>query len=440
MGPRSGVEVRLFRGLVLAAVVLSSGLKAASEPWLPALFGDHMVVQADTPVRVWGRDLPRALVTVSLADESATAKADLHGRWSAELPPLKPGGPYVLDIAGSAVRSFRDVLVGQVWLGSGQSNMELPLRLTRGGGLEVNHATDPELRLFTVDRTAAFKPLDQVAGAWSVCSPSSAAGFSAVAYGFGRDLRRALKMPVGIIASSWGGTPGEDWVPRQALDAREPYRTLAARLDRNTEARKLWEHGQAYDLQVKDLRLVSASGRGAGPLALPLAGWDHEEKPGSSGVLSDRDGILGYQGQVQGSAWARLGRALFTPGSDAPLDFGPHEALAFSARGDGSWTLGLGGPEIRDGDLYASPPFTLTRAWTAFNIPLSELRQGGWGMVEPFTPHRVARIAFSVQVPFWPDLVSTAYNGMIAPLTRFPLAGVLWYQGESNVGRAEQYA
>jgi len=427
----------LALGLALLMLPQTAHPSAVQALWLPRIFGDHMVLQADRPLAVWGTDAPGTLVSVSVAGASASGTAGADGRWSVRLEPLAPGGPTTLSVHGSSTEAFSDVLIGEVWLGSGQSNMELAMRVTRDRDTELPAAAQPQIRLFTVERHAAFGPQADLGGSWQVCSPDTAKDFSAVAYHFGRELRRALGRPVGLIVASWGGTPGEDWVPRADLDADEPWRGLVAGWDQAPGRRDLWSRGQDFSLEVKDLRLVKADGSA---LELPAQGWAHNEKPGSSGAIRSANGGLVYAGTVQGGAWASSELPLREAQGGGGLDVRPYEAVAFKARGKGSFTLALGQGDIMDNDVYASAPFDLGRSWTDQRVAIASLKQGGWGAPEAFTPHAVSKAAFVLQVPYWPDLGAAAYNGMVAPLAGLSLRGVLWYQGESNAGRADQYA
>src|SRR5665213_1248833 len=411
----------------------------ASAPvfWMPAIFGDHMVLQAGQNLEVWGRDAPGTRVTVAVAGMAAQARADAQGNWAAHLRALPAGGPYTLDVEGSAPRVIKDVLVGEVWLGSGQSNMELALRATQDRDADIPKADDPTLRLFTVDRVASLKPLDDLIGHWEVCTPKTAADFSAVAFYFGRELQKALHKPVGLIAASWGGTPGEDWVSRAALDAHQPFQALAASWDKEKGRLDLWSKGMDYQLQIKDLRLGKRDGSG---MPLPVDTWTTNEKPGSTGSVRVEQGVLSYEGLIQGSAWGSAAVALRSPTDpNTGLDVRPYDTIEFKARGQGSFTTALGQATVLDSDDFASSPLVVGPDWQEHRIAIHDLKQGGWGEPRAFSPQSVTKLAFVVQVPFWPDLGGVAYNGMIAPLTRFRLAGVLWYQGESNAGRADHY-
>ena len=221
--------MRLSSSLVILAfgMVLSLSTAARADVTLPALVGDNMVVQQGVPARVWGTAAPGERVAVSMAGKSATATADAEGRWEVRIGPYDAGGPHTMTVAGKTTVTVRNVLVGEVWVGSGQSNMEWPLQSARNGAEEIAKAAYPEIRLFTVAKKTSLTPLDDVEGRWVVCSPETAGAFSAVAYFFGRELHETLRVPVGLIHSSWGGTPAEAWTSRPALSAERSAWSIA---------------------------------------------------------------------------------------------------------------------------------------------------------------------------------------------------------------------
>jgi sialate O-acetylesterase len=224
------------RAAALAALALLLVAPARADVVLPHVLGDHMVLQRDRPVPIWGRAEPGEAVAVELAADSgvvaqAATQADAQGRWRLELPPLSAGGPYTLAVRGRNTLERRDVLVGEVWFCSGQSNMEWELRDAVDGAREVAAASDPSLRLFLVPREPAGQPRDDTAADWQPCTPASADGFSAVAYYFGRELRETLGVPVGLIDAAWGGTRIEPWTPREAIEAAPALRDVAAEIE-----------------------------------------------------------------------------------------------------------------------------------------------------------------------------------------------------------------
>ncbi|MCE5325946.1 MAG: sialate O-acetylesterase [Planctomycetaceae bacterium] len=215
-------------------LAVSSAALAAGELKLPAIISDHMVLQADKAAPIWGWAAADVKVTVSFADQKLTAAADKDGKWSVEFKGLKAGtaGKLVVS-AGEKSITVNDVLVGEVWLGSGQSNMWWRVSQAANARAEAAVAKYPQIRMFTVKQAGSPAPAADCAGSWEVCTPQTVLGFSATAYYFGRDLHKALKQPVGLINSSVGGTPIESWLPAapKADDAKadEPKATPAPR-------------------------------------------------------------------------------------------------------------------------------------------------------------------------------------------------------------------
>jgi sialate O-acetylesterase len=203
--------------------------------WLPSIFSDHLVLQRDLPIPVWGTATPGAEVTVKLAGKSGAARADEDGKWKLELPKLDAGGPFELEVStDKASRKYSDVLVGEVWLCSGQSNMDFTLAKTAKRSFsgvidwekEVAAANHPQLRTFSAEWTMREFPQRDVQGKWAVCSPETAGDFSAVAYYFGRDLQERLKVPVGLVTCAFGASTIEAWIRQETLEAHPQFKDL----------------------------------------------------------------------------------------------------------------------------------------------------------------------------------------------------------------------
>ncbi|MEM8782118.1 MAG: sialate O-acetylesterase [Planctomycetota bacterium] len=232
---------------------------------LPAVLGDHMVLQRDKPLPVWGWAEPRAEVRVRFKGQEVSGVADAQGRWSVTLEPVAAGGPYAMDVeAGDERVAFEDVLVGEVWLCSGQSNMDMRLMKVGDADAEVAAATHDRLRLFRVERAVADEPAFDVDAAWAVCRPRDARAFSAVAYFLGEELQRELGVPVGVIHSAYGGTPVEAWTPRRALAANPQTQPVLARQERRERAYA--EALAAYELA---LQVNADLAEGEAPMAVP---------------------------------------------------------------------------------------------------------------------------------------------------------------------------
>lgn len=201
----------------LVLFLLAGSLRA--DVRLPALFTDHMMLQRERPARVWGQADPGEAVTVRIQAQTATATADAEGRWSVFLEPLAAGGPHELTVAGKNTLTIKDVLVGDVWIASGQSNMQWALRQANDPEKEIANSSHPKMRLFQVPMKTAPTAQDDVEASWKVAGPESTPGFSAVGYFFARHLLQQTGIPQGVIQTAWGGTPAESWISYQAIAA-----------------------------------------------------------------------------------------------------------------------------------------------------------------------------------------------------------------------------
>lgn len=277
--------------------------RAAAEVRLPAFFGEHMVLQRSGATAVFGRADPGERVTVELRvpdpspggglfTASAEAVADADGRWRVNLDLREtPAAPGELVVVGSNRIELRDVLVGEVWLCGGQSNMEWPLRLTENAEAAVAEAQVPLLRLFTVGKRVAAEPVDamELTGRWVVCTPETAAHFSAVGYYFGREVLRSRRAPVGLISSNWGGTPAESWTSEATLQGGgELYAEILRRRD----------NARARDARVLATQPTTAPWYNQHAAATLYNGMIHPLFP------TTLAGVIWYQGESNaGRAW-----------------------------------------------------------------------------------------------------------------------------------------
>lgn len=227
---------RLIPALLLFWGCSLSG--ASAEIRLPKMISDHSVLQRQVPIRIWGWSSPNEQLTVTIHDQSRTTIANEYGEWSAWLQPEQAGGPYTLTIKGSAPTgeqlAITDVLIGDVWVASGQSNMEMPLRGFPGSAViknadqEISAANQPQIRLLRVQHKTSDIPVNDITSNWTLCTPETAAEFSAVAYFFGRAINREEKIPIGLIDSTWGGTPIESWMSLDSLGANPQFMPVFA--------------------------------------------------------------------------------------------------------------------------------------------------------------------------------------------------------------------
>ena len=278
----NGFALNLFVNLLAMSGFASSS--HASVKKLSSMFTNHAVLQRDMPVPVWGWADAGDEVIVEIGGQSKTAKADSNGKWRVTLDPLKVGKPLTLRASGGAPGGAKneividDVLVGEVWLCSGQSNMEFALARAADGDLEVSAANHPNIRLLNVKGPGSQKPVDDFKGGWEVCSPKTAAGFSAVGYFFGRELNEQLDVPVGLIDDSWGGSSCEAWIRRDRMEGNPLYNDLIKEWDdkvKDWDASKWKSDWAAYRKKAEAARVAGKPVPPNRPLADPPALGNH---------------------------------------------------------------------------------------------------------------------------------------------------------------------
>lgn len=447
----------------LACLILTSGIcaaHAATAPLLSPLFGNHAVLQRGRPIRVWGRARPDERVSVSFAGKSAHARADASGRWQVRLPALRAGGPFVLTVRDSTQRvRSNDVDVGDVFLCSGQSNMELAVRYADRAFETIPASANASLRLIDVPHAISPTPLARLPKplAWQAAAPATVPGWSAVCYFFGRDLQRRLHVPIGLVQSTWSGSQIQPWLSAAALRASGPY---ASRLEllrlyaRNHAAAqrsfaRRWQawwrskSGQQETVPWKADPGESAAARGWRPVPLPLRDWRLWGVP----RLAHFTGLLWLRTTVTVTA----GEA----GKPATLALGPINQI------DELWVNGravantFGYNAVR---TYRLPPgllhagrndvvLNVLDTWGPGGLLHSpkprELRfAGGRSALLREWQYRIVPPAYGLppQAPWQPvDGLTTIYNAMIAPLGHLGLRAALWYQGESNTGDPHGY-
>jgi len=289
----------------IVLVALAAPLVGQADVRLPALFTDHMVLQRDVTNKVWGWAEAGETVRVAVAARKAETKAGKDGSWSVTLDPLPAGGPHTLTVKGANEIAVRDVLVGEVWVCSGQSNMQMSVAAAKDADVEILAARYPRLRLISVPRLGTQEPQSDFKGAWALCDPNTVGPFSAVGYYFGRTIHKALDIPVGLIHSSWGGSSCEAWVRRDLLRADERYTDL---LQRWEETEKRFDPAAVkanYEKALAQWKDRAAAARKAGkpqprrprPPRNPLIG---QHRPGNlyCGMIQP---LLGYG--IRGAIW-----------------------------------------------------------------------------------------------------------------------------------------
>ncbi len=224
-------------GVCIILLLLGLAFSAEAAITLPNVFSEHMVLQRGKTIPVWGWAEPGEAVTVRMEGNEAVATAGGDGRWQANLAPMQAGGPYKLKIsAPSGSVELGDVLLGEVWICSGQSNMQWTVSASRDFEIERNRASYPGLRMFSVERVSKDTPQTNCNGSWVICSTETVGDFSAVGYYFARKLHQELDVPVGMLHTSWGGTPAESWTTMDSLKANPLYSDILARWETAMQA------------------------------------------------------------------------------------------------------------------------------------------------------------------------------------------------------------
>jgi len=449
---------------ILATVFAQS---AFADVRVPAIIGDNMVLQQGKKIRIWGWANPNEKVSVVFASQKANAVADVSGHWQTLLGPVKAGGPFELTISASNTLTIKNVLVGEVWICSGQSNMEWPLINSQNGADAVAQANYPEIRLFTVQKTTSSTPLDDVKGQWIVTTPDKVGQFSAVGYFFGRELYQKLNVPVGLIHTSWGGTPAEAWTSNDALATTSDLQPILARYqeglknvgERQQEyARRLAEWSQK-NLYQDEGNKGEALGYAASQTN--TADWPTMNLPQyfeTAGLKMD--GAIWFRKEIEiPQSWAGRSLELNLAAID---DFDTTYFNGTKVGGIGSET-----PNSYNVPRHYKIPAELVRAGKnviAVRV-FDSAGEGGFGAgtmsLRPSEGPEEAvslggpwsykvELALTPKSPDWgsrPEAAgptnqnspSVLYNAMIAPLTPLTIRGAIWYQGESNAGRAYQY-
>ena len=220
--------------LLIVSILLLAGAGAAvADVKLPAVIGDNMVLQQGGKISIWGWADPNEEVMAGVSWNSMkwAVTADKDGKWAFRMNPPKAGGPYEMTISGKNVIEIKNIMVGEVWVCSGQSNMQMAVQSSANAEQEIAGAVYPKIRLFSVTRKVAETQQSDCEGSWTECSPETVPGFSAVAYYFGRHLHKELNVPVGLIHTSWGGTPAEAWTKREVLEADADFAPILKRYD-----------------------------------------------------------------------------------------------------------------------------------------------------------------------------------------------------------------
>ena len=468
---------------VFAAAMFAGCSRGPSKIELPSLIGDNMLVQQKTDVTIWGKALKGKTIRIAPSwSKEVKTKAGDDMNWKVMIPSPEEGGPYSLKIyASDTIISVNNILCGDVWLCSGQSNMEMPMEgwppkdTIMYSAKTIASSNIAGIHLFILQRKVSGIPLDDCTGKWVVCSPESVRQFSATGFFFGKKLYEEINQPVGLIESSWGGTPSEAWTSADALQSAGEFTSELKAMKESApqvDAYMAWLNGHKQqpvkttddkwkdlDFGDKDAALVSFDDSSWPAMALPQL---------FENVIGDFDGVVWFRRKIEiPESFA---------GKDLTLSLGPIDDMdctyfngetVGNMQMSGAWqternyavpgsivkkgtntiavrvldTGGGGGLYGKKGSMKITvrsgkqPPLDIEGEWKY--LPVAELSG------EKFYIFDLAKNDFFAQkkpVLIGPNSPSALFNAMINPARNFRIKGAIWYQGEANVGRADQYA
>jgi sialate O-acetylesterase len=428
-------------------------LQSRAQLRMSAIFSDHMILQRDKPVKIWGTAKAGENIRIILGQAKSAAPADRMGRWMVTLPPFPAGGPYTLQIQSvSELKVFTDVLFGEVWLCSGQSNMEFKVRQANNAGFEIHRANNPLIRQVSIPHKLSLQPETFVDSTqWVVSSPQTTGEFTAVGYFFARDIFERMHVPVGLIYDNWGGSQVESWISQASMLNTEELRDYAMQMPANwntTEARtekifsdtlKNKNGGKMPEMDLESILKPDYSFRS----------WMNSSAPGAW----DWIGLPGYRGQgfMMKEIWldsiqAALPSVISLGENDRRFSwyvngkFLAHnnEKYFTSFLPPNSWKAGKNilileiGPEPVPDEVGMGLRGTNDLYFLDLEGERVQLANSKWKMIPALDkPHHFMR---------WMNSEGAIiYNAMLHPVIPFGIRGVLWYQGEANTSRAFEY-
>jgi len=470
---------------IIVMLLLAVSYLNAQSVKLPALFSDHMVLQQNSDAPIWGKAKANANITINCSWKlKKSVQADAQGFWKTTIKTPTAGGPYQIIVSDSTSKiTINDVLIGEVWICSGQSNMEMPL-----GGWppkdtiftakkEISTANNPKLRMFTVKKAFSLTPVDTCTGSWQLCNPHNVGDFSATGYFFGKKLFNELQIPIGLIHTSWGGTPVESWTDPATLalfpefneyllkikDADKEYNALVHWISSHPQVKiegtneEKWKKIELNDIQcihpnfhdekwqnVKVPNLWETTGMGdfdgiiwfRKKVEIPTE-WINKDLEISLAMIDDMDAtyvngekIGGYE---EPGYWQQLRKY------NIPASIVKDKILTIAIRIID--TQGGGGIWGDSSQMYIKPinmnAQALSLAGTWKFLPVAEFMGNYLYAYSVDNADYFSRPKLSISLNAYQPMV--LYNAMILPIVPYAIKGAIWYQGEANVGKATQY-
>lgn len=434
--------------LVIFCLLISQSIRA--EIKLPGYFTDNMMLQRDMPIKIWGWGNWYETVTVSIHDQKVNTRCKKDGTWEIILSPIPYGGPYSLTVQGKENSiKIENILIGDIWLCSGQSNMEWTVEQSANSKQEVQNANYPEIRALKVPKSIKNSPQDNFNAQWEICSPSTVGAFSGIAYYYARALYKEVQIPIGIINASWGGTDIETWISDEAFTAlpsnvqkqynMEVVNNLEEYIRQNKGQKQAFLDAMENDPGINNQWFIPG---------FNTVAWEEMKVPGEWGTTP--------LSLIDGHVWFKydLNLTCTEAGRPATLSLGTIDDA------DITWVNGTKVGNASGWDtprIYSIPPGILKEGSNNITVRVTDNGGSGgmWGQEADIyleidnTRHSLAgnwKYQMSVAnadyhvLDITPNMVhSSLYNTMIHPLTPFRIKGVIWYQGENNVGAGYDY-
>ena len=453
----------IYCAALMAAMLLAAGAGVCAQPtpgqatsaavakplpFVSPIFGDNMVLQRGKPDTIWGWSDPGDTVQVQIGENTATGTAGPDRRWQVKIQPPAPGGPYTVKITGHQSAELHNVLVGDVWLCGGQSNMGLPLRFTKNADEAIKAANYPDIRFYTVGGHPAYHHVDVIDGNWRVVSPETASWISAVGYYFARKVEQKMHIPIGLVVDSVGGTPAEAWASADALRPLHDFDVPLAELDR-LKAENAPEYGN-YITHWYDQYDTGQKNNWASP-DYDDSAWKSVPIPGGFAELGvpDTPALVWFRREITLPDPLPAGRAMLNLGEIERMDtvFINGKSVGGSAWIEnprvypvsGALKAGKNVIAIRvlktkpDGGFLSKPEDLHLSLGDQSSIPLA----GEWKakISVDARPPQPLPIAYEN----WPVMPTVLYEGILAPVAPLSITGAIWYQGEQNSPRGYQY-
>jgi sialate O-acetylesterase len=441
-------------GITLAQPTPASAPAAAASatkplPFISPIFGDNMVLQRGNANTIWGWSEPGDHVRVQIGEQTASAVAGTDRRWQVTIQPPPAGGPYTIKITGHETVELHNVLVGDVWLCGGQSNMGLPLQFVRNGTEEVKAANYPEIRFFSVEGHPAYRHNDVIEGSWKAVSPETAGKVSAVGYYFARKIQQEIHVPIGLVVDAMGGTPAEAWTSAASLRPLHDFDIPLAEVQR-LAAEGAPEYGN-YVMHWYDQYDVGVKGNWAAP-ELDDSSWKPVDIPGGFKELGvpETPALAWFRREIVVPDPLPTGMPLLFLGSIERMDtvYINGKFAGGSAWVENPRVYPLFGAVLKPGKNVIAIRVLKTKPDGGFLGKPEELHlMLGDKSIIPLAGKWKGKLSVDARPPQplpigyenWPVMPTVLYEGMLAPIAPLSITGALWYQGEQNSPRGFQY-